>query len=183
MLANAECAALTQVIGAGSGRSFDLSQARYGKVIIMTDADVDGAHIRTLLLTLFFRYMRPLVEAGRVFAAVPPLHRVEVVNRGKANDVIYTYSEAELHKTIARLDRQKKNYKTPQRYKGLGEMDADQLAETTMDPDHRMLRRVTMEDIARADATFNLLMGSEVAPRKQFIVSGAASLDAQRIDA
>lgn len=183
MLANNECAALTQVIGAGSGRSFDLQAARYGKVIIMTDADVDGAHIRTLLLTLFFRYMRPLVEAGRVFAAVPPLHRVEVVNRGKANDVIYTYSEAELHTLITKLERKNKTFKTPQRYKGLGEMDADQLAETTMEPERRMLRRVTMDDVAAADTTFNLLMGSEVAPRKEFIVSGAQMLDAQRIDA
>ncbi len=184
MLANAECSALIQVIGAGAGRSFDLETARYGKVIIMTDADVDGAHIRTLLLTLFFRYMRPLVEAGRVFAAVPPLHRVEVVNRGKANEVVYTYSEAELHALLKRLDRTKKTYKEPiQRYKGLGEMDADQLAETTMEPGMRSLRRVTMADAEAAERTFGLLMGSEVAPRKQFIVSGAAMLDAERIDA
>jgi DNA gyrase subunit B len=184
MLANAECSALIQVIGAGAGRSFDLDAARYGKVIIMTDADVDGAHIRTLLLTLFFRYMRPLVEAGRVFAAVPPLHRVEVVNRGKANDVLYTYSEAELHTLLKKLERSKKQYKEPiQRYKGLGEMDADQLAETTMDPKMRSLRRVTMVDAEAAEKTFGLLMGSEVAPRKEFIVSGAAVLDSERIDA
>ena len=183
MLANAECAALTQVIGAGSGRSFDLVAARYGKIIIMTDADVDGAHIRTLLLTLFFRYMRPLVEAGRVYSAVPPLHRVEIINRGKNNEVVYTYSEKELHALIRKLDRSKRNYKTPQRYKGLGEMDADQLAETTMDPQHRMLRRATLEDLERADRTFNLLMGSDVAPRKEFLVSGVHSLDVERIDA
>ena len=183
MLANAECAALTQVIGAGSGRSFDLEAARYGKVIIMTDADVDGAHIRTLLLTLFFRYMRPLVQAGRVFAAVPPLHRIEVINRGKANDVIYTYSEAELHRELKKLDRRGKAYKPPQRYKGLGEMDADQLAETTMDPAHRLLRRVTMDDAGAAETTFNLLMGSEVAPRREFIVSGADVMDSEKIDA
>ncbi|WP_345031276.1 DNA topoisomerase IV subunit B [Brevibacterium pityocampae] len=184
MLANAECSALIQVIGAGAGRSFDLESARYGKVIIMTDADVDGAHIRTLLLTLFFRYMRPLVEAGRVFAAVPPLHRVEIVHRGKANEVVYTYSEAELYTLLKRLDRTKKAYKEPiQRYKGLGEMDADQLAETTMEPGMRSLRRVTMGDAEAAERTFGLLMGSEVAPRKQFIVSGAAMLDAERIDA
>lgn len=183
MLANAECAALTQVIGAGSGRSFDLEAARYGKVIIMTDADVDGAHIRTLLLTLLFRYMRPLVQAGRVFAAVPPLHRIEVINRGKANDVIYTYSEAELHRELKKLDRRGKAYKPPQRYKGLGEMDADQLAETTMDPAHRLLRRVTMDDAGAAETTFNLLMGSEVAPRREFIVSGADVMDSEKIDA
>ena len=144
MLSNAECAALIQVVGAGSGRTFDISAARYGKVILMTDADVDGAHIRTLLLTLFFRYMRPMIDEGRVFAAVPPLHRVEVINAGqKANEMIYTYSEAELHVLLARLAKEGKRYKEPiQRYKGLGEMDAEQLAETTMDPRHRTLRKV-----------------------------------------
>ena len=185
MLSNAECAAIIQVIGAGSGRSFDLDMARYGKVIIMTDADVDGAHIRTLLLTLFFRYMRPLLEAGRVYAAVPPLHRIEVVNAGsKKNDLIYTYSEAEMRTTLSGLSRRGKTVKQPlQRYKGLGEMDADQLAETTMDPRHRTLRRVTVDAAARAEETFELLMGSDVAPRKDFIISSAASLDRQRIDA
>ena len=184
MLANVECAALIQVIGAGSGRSFDIDAARYGRVIIMTDADVDGAHIRTLLLTLFFRYMKPLVEQGRVFAAVPPLHRVEVVTkRGTPNDVVYTYSEAELHALLKKLEKSKKKYKEPiQRYKGLGEMDADQLAETTMDPSMRTLRRVTMADAEAAENTFELLMGSSVGPRKEFIVSGAAVLDAERID-
>ncbi|WP_104111596.1 type IIA DNA topoisomerase subunit B [Arthrobacter sp. N199823] len=185
MLANAECAALIQVVGAGSGRSFDLSTARYGKVILMTDADVDGAHIRTLLLTLFFRYMRPMVDAGRVFAAVPPLHRVEIINSGtKANEMVYTYSENELHTLLAKLDKAGKKHKTPiQRYKGLGEMDADQLAETTMDPRHRMLRRVTSADADRAEHTFELLMGSDVAPRKEFIVAGSEHLDQDRIDA
>ena len=184
MLANVECSALIQVIGAGSGRSFDLDAARYGRVIIMTDADVDGAHIRTLLLTLFFRYMKPLVEEGRVFAAVPPLHRVEVVTkRGTPNDVVYTYSEAELHALLKKLEKQKKTYKEPiQRYKGLGEMDADQLAETTMDPSMRTLRRVTMADAEAAENTFELLMGASVGPRREFIVSGAAVLDAERID-
>ncbi|SNC60640.1 DNA topoisomerase IV subunit B [Kytococcus aerolatus] len=184
MLANEECAAIIQSIGAGSGRSFDLSAARYGKVIIMTDADVDGAHIRTLLLTLFFRYMRPLVEAGRVYAAVPPLHRIEVVNRGRANDYVYTYSETELHQQLARLRKNGRTLKDPlQRYKGLGEMDADQLAETTMDPAHRTLRRVTMADAQVGEQMFTLLMGSEVAPRKEFIISNAAALDTERIDA
>lgn len=184
MLANVECSALIQVIGAGSGRSFDLESARYGRVVIMTDADVDGAHIRTLLLTLFFRYMKPMVEAGRVFAAVPPLHRVEVVTkRGTPNDIVYTYTEAELHALLKKLEKQKKTYKEPiQRYKGLGEMDADQLAETTMDPSMRTLRRVTMADAEAAENTFELLMGSSVGPRKEFIVSGAAVLDAERID-
>ncbi|MGN5733163.1 DNA gyrase/topoisomerase IV subunit B [Arthrobacter psychrochitiniphilus] len=185
MLANAECAALIQVVGAGSGRSFDLAAARYGKVILMTDADVDGAHIRTLLLTLFFRYMRPMVDAGNVYAAVPPLYRVEVINAGaKANEMIYIYSENELHKLLAKLEKAGKSHKIPiQRYKGLGEMDADQLAETTMDPRHRMLRRVTSADADRAEHTFELLMGSDVAPRKEFIVAGSEQLDQGRIDA
>ncbi|MFK0072060.1 DNA gyrase/topoisomerase IV subunit B [Arthrobacter woluwensis] len=185
MLSNAECAALIQVVGAGSGRSFDLDAARYGKVVLMTDADVDGAHIRTLLLTLFYRYMRPLVEAGRVYAAVPPLHRVEVVNSGsKANEIIYTYSEQELHTLLDRLQAEGKRYKEPiQRYKGLGEMDADQLAETTMDPRHRTLRRVSIDSAESAERVFELLMGSDVAPRKDFIVAGAQHLDRERIDA
>jgi len=185
MLRNAECAAIIQVIGAGSGRSFDLEGARYGKVVLMTDADVDGAHIRTLLLTLFFRYMRPLVDAGRVYAAVPPLHRVEVIGAGsRKNEYIYTYSEAELRDVLKKLDRSGKRYKDDiQRYKGLGEMDADQLAETTMDPRHRTLRRVTAEHAESAERVFELLMGSDVAPRKDFIIAGAAGLDRARIDA
>jgi DNA gyrase subunit B len=185
MFKNTECAAILQVIGAGSGRSFDLEAARYGKIIIMTDADVDGAHIRTLLLTLFFRYMRPLVEAGRVYAAVPPLHRIEVVNAGsKKNDLIYTYNEGEMRKTMASLERRGKKVKQPlQRYKGLGEMDADQLAETTMDPRHRTLRRVTLKDAEMAERVFDLLMGNDVAPRKDFIIDSATELDRERIDA
>ena len=185
MLRNAECAAIIQVLGAGSGRSFDLDAARYGKVVLMTDADVDGAHIRTLLLTLFYRYMRPLLEAGRVFAAVPPLHRVEVLGAGRRkNEYLYTYSEAELTATLKKLDRAGRRYKEDiQRYKGLGEMDAEQLAETTMDPRHRMLRKVNIENAQHAEATFDLLMGSDVAPRKDFIIAGAASLDRDRIDA
>ncbi|MBC7290980.1 MAG: type IIA DNA topoisomerase subunit B [Actinotalea sp.] len=185
MLRNAECAAIIQVIGAGSGRSFDLDAARYGKIVLMTDADVDGAHIRTLLLTLFFRYMRPLVDAGRVYAAVPPLHRVEVVGGGaRKTEYLYTYSEAELASTLKRLQKAGRRYKEDiQRYKGLGEMDADQLAETTMDPRHRTLRRVTAQDAAAAERVFELLMGSEVAPRRDFIVAGAAQLDRARIDA
>ncbi|GAA1486131.1 DNA gyrase/topoisomerase IV subunit B [Brachybacterium fresconis] len=185
MLKNAECAAIFQVIGAGSGRSFDLEAARYGKIVMMTDADVDGAHIRTLLLTLFHRYMRPLVEEGRVYAAVPPLHRVEIIHGGsKKNELVYTYSEAELNKLLKNLEKRGKRYKQPiQRYKGLGEMDADQLADTTMDPHHRTLRRVRIEDAEAASAMFELLMGSEVAPRKQFIIEGAEELDLERIDA
>ncbi len=185
MLRNAECASIIQVIGAGSGRSFDLEAARYGKVILMTDADVDGAHIRTLLLTLFFRYMRPLIAEGRVFAAVPPLHRIEVVGSGRRkNSYIYTYSEAELTATLAKLRKQGRAFKEDiQRYKGLGEMDADQLAETTMDPAHRTLRRVTVDHAHAAEEAFELLMGQHVAPRKEFIIQGASQLDRAQIDA
>lgn len=184
MLSNAECASIIQVIGAGSGRSFDISTARYGKVIIMSDADVDGAHIRTLLLTLFFRYMRPMIEEGRVFAAVPPLHRVIVMNPGsKPNETIYTYSEAELQGVLAGLKKQNKRYQDPiQRYKGLGEMDADQLATTTMDRRHRTLRRMNLRDAENAGRVFELLMGNEVAPRKEFIVESSDTLSRDRID-
>jgi DNA gyrase subunit B len=185
MLKNFECASIIQVIGAGSGRSFDLAQARYGKVILMSDADVDGAHIRCLLLTLIHRYMKPLLDEGRVFAAVPPLHRLEIINPGsKANDVVYTYSDAEMRAVLKDAEKRGRRVKDPvQRYKGLGEMDSSQLRETTMDPAHRTLRRITMTDVDAAGAVFDLLMGSEVAPRKDFIVEGAAGLDRDRIDA
>ena len=184
MLHNAECASIIQVVGAGSGRTFDLPAARYGKIILMTDADVDGAHIRTLLLTLFFRYMRPMVDAGRVYAAVPPLHRVEVMGSPRRDkEYIYTYSEKELAETLAELRRKGRKYKDDiQRYKGLGEMDADQLAETTMDPQHRMLRKITAADAEGAERVFELLMGNDVGPRRDFIVAGAANLDTNRID-
>ncbi|MEO7374088.1 MAG: DNA topoisomerase IV subunit B [Terrimesophilobacter sp.] len=184
MLSNAECASIIQVIGAGSGRSFDLSSARYGKVIIRSDADVDGAHIRTLLLTLFFRYMPDMINDGRVFAAVPTLHRVIVANAGtKPNDVIYTYSEAELDGILAGLKKSNRRYQDPiQRYKGLGEMDADQLASTTMDRRYRTLRRVRVRDAELAARTFELLMGNDVAPRKDFIVAGSDALSRDRID-
>jgi DNA gyrase subunit B len=185
MLKNAECASIIQVIGAGSGRSFDLEQARYGKVILMSDADVDGAHIRCLLLTLIHRYLRPLLDAGRVFAAVPPLHRVEIINPGgKANEVVYTYTDAEMKAVLKDAEKRGRRVKDPvQRYKGLGEMDASQLRETTMDSAHRTLRRITMSDAQAAEVVFDLLMGSDVAPRKDFIVEGAAGLDRERIDA
>ena len=183
MLSNAECAAIIQVLGAGSGRTFELESVRYEKIILMSDADVDGAHIRTLLLTLFFRYMRPLVEAGRVFAAVPPLHRV-MVQRGRSKEAIYTYSQQELTDLLAKLEREGVSYQQPiQRYKGLGEMDADQLAETTMMPQNRMLRRITAADAEASAEVFELLMGNEVAPRRDFIVSSADSFDRERIDA
>lgn len=184
MLKNVECASIIQVVGAGSGKTFDLDQARYGKVIFMADADSDGAHIRCLLATLFFRYMRPMVEAGRVFSAVPPLHRFELINPKRGMDkYLYTYTDAEYQRTAAQLAKKGVRFKEPQRYKGLGEMDASQLKETTMDPRHRTLRRITVDDAAEAEGTFEILMGNEVAPRKQFIVEGAYRLDAEQIDA
>ncbi|PYC86151.1 DNA topoisomerase IV subunit B [Streptomyces tateyamensis] len=185
MLKNAECAAIIQVIGAGSGRTFDIDQARYGRVIFMADADVDGSHIRTLLLTLFHRYMRPMVEQGRVFAAVPPLHRIELTNPKRGQEKYhYTYSDGELRRTMLEFQAKGLRWKEPvQRYKGLGEMDADQLAETTMDPRYRILRRINLGDLDAAEQVFDLLMGNDVAPRKEFIVDSAATMDRSRIDA
>ncbi|TSD65307.1 type IIA DNA topoisomerase subunit B [Aeromicrobium piscarium] len=185
MLKNAECSSIIQVVGAGSGRTFDLDTARYGRIIFMADADSDGAHIRCLLATLFFRYMRPLVEEGRVYTAVPPLHRIELVNPKKNQDkYVYTYSDPELQRKLAELQRKGVRWKDPiQRYKGLGEMDASQLAETTMDPRHRTLRRLTVDDAEEAADVFELLMGNEVPPRKDFIVQGAYEIDADLIDA
>ena len=187
VLKNVECASIIQVVGAGSGRTFDLENARYGKVIFMADADSDGAHIRTLLATLFFKYMRPMLEAGRIFTAVPPLHRFELTNPRRGQEkYLYTYSEAEYQRTLAELTKKGVGFKEPQRYKGLGEMDADQLKDTTMDPRHRTLRRITVEEgeaMDQAVATFEKLMGNDVAPRKEFIVEGAYALDAGRIDA
>ncbi|MFC2623258.1 MAG: type IIA DNA topoisomerase subunit B [Propionibacterium acidifaciens] len=183
MLKNQECSAIIQVVGAGSGAGFDLDQVRYGKVIFMADADSDGAHIRCLLATLFFRYMRPMIEAGRVYSAVPPLHRFELTNPRKGMEkYIYTYSDPEYQRKTAELTKKRIRFKEPQRYKGLGEMDADQLADTTMNPRHRMLRRITIDDAETASRTFELLMGNEVAPRKEFIVAGAYQLDEDRID-
>jgi len=184
VLKNAECTSIISVIGGGSGRTFELESVRYSKIIIMSDADVDGAHIRTLLLTLFAKYMRPLLEEGRVYAAVPPLHRIEVISHGKKqNEVIYTYSDEEMNKVLKTLEKSGAKIKQPvQRYKGLGEMDAKQLRETTMDRNTRTLRRITVSDVETAGEVFDLLMGSDVAPRKEFIVHGAEKLDHSRID-
>ncbi|MBJ7528198.1 MAG: type IIA DNA topoisomerase subunit B, partial [Nocardioides sp.] len=145
MLKNTECASIIQVVGAGSGRTFEMEARRYGRIIFMADADSDGAHIRCLLATLFFKYMPELVTSGRVYTAVPPLHRIELTNPRKGMEkYVYTYSDDELQRKLAELKKKNVRWKDPvQRYKGLGEMDADQLAETTMDPRHRTLRRIT----------------------------------------
>jgi DNA gyrase subunit B len=180
MLANAECASIIQVVGAGSGRTFDLEQMRYHKIAIMTDADVDGSHIRCLLITLFARYMRPVIEAGRLFAAVPPLHRIEVAG---AKEPLYTYSDKQLQQTLKKLDAQGKKVKGQiQRYKGLGEMDPSQLRMTTMHPATRTLRRINIGDVEEAEHSLELLMGNDVAPRREFIVNSAGRIDRSNLD-
>ncbi|WP_294407010.1 DNA topoisomerase (ATP-hydrolyzing) subunit B [uncultured Ruminococcus sp.] len=155
-------------LGTSIGESFDISKLRYGKVIIMADADVDGSHIRTLLLTFFFRFMRPLIEEGHVFIAQPPLFKVE-----RAKKVRYAFSDEERDKYIGELSENGKLKVAVQRYKGLGEMDPEQLWETTMDPERRTMIKVTMEDAIKADEIFTILMGDKVAPRKEFIEKNA----------
>ena len=168
ILANNEVKALISALGTGIGESFDLENLRYHRVIIMTDADVDGSHIRTLLLTFLFRYMAPLIENGHLFIAQPPLYSIKL---GKS--VQYTYTEAENQAALKKLKDKKFNL---QRYKGLGEMNPDQLWETTMDPGTRTLLQVTVEDAVAADRTFDILMGSEVAPRRRFITTHAGEV-------
>ena len=153
-------------IGAGIGADFDVTKIRYGKVIIMADADVDGSHIRTLLLTFFFRYMRPLVENGNVYLAQPPLYKL---SRKGMKDV-YCYTDEQLEKHLQELGRDGMNI---QRYKGLGEMNPEQLWETTMNPATRTLVQVTMDDAIKADEIFTILMGDEIAPRRDFIEKNA----------
>ena len=155
-----------QAVGAGIGADFDISKIRYGKVIIMADADVDGAHIRTLLLTFFFRYMRPLLEQGHVFLAQPPLYKVSK----KGMQDVYCYTDEELDEQLAKIGRDNVSI---QRYKGLGEMNPEQLWETTMNPENRILIKVTMDDAIKADQIFTILMGDQVEPRKEFIEQNA----------
>ncbi len=164
ILSNNEVKALISALGTGIGDSFDLSGLRYGKIIIMTDADVDGSHIRTLLLTFFFRYMIPLIENGHLYIAQPPLYRISYKNK-----VEYAYTEGQKERVIKGLSQRA----SLQRYKGLGEMNAQQLWETTMDPSVRTLLQVTIEDAAEADRTFDMLMGSAVPPRRRFIITHA----------
>lgn len=165
IFANNEIRNMITAFGTGISDDFDLAKRRYGKIIIMTDADVDGAHIRTLLLTFFYRYMKPLIEHGHVYIAQPPLY---LISKGKNN--WYTYSDAELAKKLDDVGRESV---TIQRYKGLGEMDPEQLWETTMDPERRTMLRVDIEDAEEADDLFNVLMGEKVEPRRQFIEDNA----------
>ncbi|MEU7753839.1 DNA topoisomerase IV subunit B [Micromonospora sp. NPDC049101] len=182
VLDNAECAAIVQVLGAGSGRTFDLSALRYGRVLIMADADVDGAHIRTLLITLFARYMRPLIEAGRLYAAMPPLHKI--TTRGRNPQTTYTYTQAEMETTVRKLEKAGKQIVTPiPRFKGLGEMDADELWDTTMNPATRAVRRITLDDVDAAERILELLMGEKVEPRRNWLIDSADRVDRDAIDA
>ncbi len=168
ILQNREVRTLITALGTGIASSFDLDNLRYHRVIVMTDADVDGAHIRTLLLTLFFRYMEPLIENGHLFIAQPPLYRIE-----GNKETWYAYSEAEREQILSKLKNKKF---TTQRYKGLGEMNPDQLWETTMNPENRTILQVTLEDAVAADRTFDMLMGSSVPPRKRFIQTNAKAV-------
>ncbi len=168
MLSNEEIRTIITALGTGIDDDFDADKARYHKIIIMTDADVDGAHIRTLLLTFFFRHMRPLIERGYIYIAMPPLYRIA---RGK--DVRYAYNDAEREKVLEEIGRKGIHL---QRYKGLGEMNPDQLWSTTMDPEHRSVSKVTLDDLVEADQIFTILMGDQVEPRRKFIEEYADSV-------
>ncbi|GAA0554245.1 DNA topoisomerase IV subunit B [Paractinoplanes ferrugineus] len=182
VLDNAECSAIVQVLGAGSGRTFEVSSMRYGRVMIMADADVDGSHIRTLLITLFAKYMRPVIEQGRLFAAMPPLHKV--VTKGRNAETIFTYTQQEMESTVSRIERGGRSVQRPvPRFKGLGEMDADELWDTTMNPATRTVRRITMDDAERAEETLELLMGERVEPRKNWLIESSGRIDQETIDA
>ena len=166
ILSSEEIRNMITAFGCGIGDEFDINKARYGKIIIMTDADVDGAHIRTLLLTFFYRYMQPLIREGHVFIAQPPLY---LVRKGQKH--FYAYSDDELQEVLDQVGRESNPY--VQRYKGLGEMNPEQLWETTMDPAGRTVLQVHLEDAAEADKIFSVLMGDKVEPRRQFIEENA----------
>jgi DNA gyrase subunit B len=181
-LKNAEIASIVQVLGAGTGRTFDLTTMRYGRVILMADADVDGSHIRTLLITLFAKYMRPVIEDGRLYAAMPPLHKL--VTKGRNPETHFTFTQQEMESKFAALERAGKSIVTPvPRFKGLGEMDADELWDTTMNPSTRSVRRITMDDAEAAESALELLMGEKVEPRRNWLVASSDRIDRDAIDA
>jgi DNA gyrase subunit B len=180
-LRNVEIASIVQVLGAGSGRTFDLTTMRYGRVILMADADVDGSHIRTLLITLFARYMRPVIEDGRLFAAMPPLHKI--TTKGRNAETHFTFSQREMETKLAALQRAGKQVVTPvPRFKGLGEMDAEELWDTTMNPATRSVRRITLNDVEAAEQALELLMGEKVEPRRAWLVESSVRVDQSAID-
>jgi DNA gyrase subunit B len=182
MLKNAECSAIIQVIGAGSGRTFDIDQARYGRIILMADADVDGSHIRVLLISLLSKYMRPLIEAGRVYAAMPPLFKI--VTKGRNPETRYVYSVDERDRVVAEFEAAGKQVVTPiQRYKGLGEMDAEELWETTMSPSTRSVRQITIQDVAEMERVMDLALGSAVEPRRDWIIAASSAISKDDLDA
>lgn len=182
-LKNAEIAAIIQTLGAGSGRTFDITQMRYGRVILMADADVDGSHIRTLLIALFWKYLRPVITEGRLYAAMPPLHKV-TTKGGKNPETRYTFTEKEMQDAVASLTAAGKTVVTPvPRFKGLGEMDATELWETTMNPATRTVRRINAADAEAAEAMLELAMGTKVDARRDWIIAGADTVDRDAIDA
>ena len=172
ILANEEIRSLFTAMGTGFGSEFDVSKARYHKLVIMTDADVDGAHIRTLLLTLIYRFMRPVLEAGYVYIAQPPIYGVKVGSEVKEYIQPGADQEIKLQEALARYS-EGRSKPSIQRYKGLGEMNADQLWETTMDPEHRILNRIELDEAMEADMIFDVLMGEKVEPRREFIQENA----------
>ena len=182
VLDNAEAHALFTAIGAGSGKDFNLADARYGRIVILCDADVDGSHIRCLLLTLFYHYMRPMLEAGRVFAAQPPLFTVKVGDK-----IHRAFSDADrdrITKELTKGNRRAENLRW-QRFKGLGEMNVQELAECALDPGTRILRRITMSDAKAAKQAaemFEVLMGNDVASRKDYLVKNSALFDRAALD-
>ena len=167
ILENAEIRSMITAFGTGIDDNFDIEKLRYHKIVIMTDADVDGAHIRTLMLTFFFRHLRSLIEAGNIYIAQPPLYKISY---GK--NIQYAYSDAQMKEKTQPLEEKGVKYNV-QRYKGLGEMNPEQLWETTLDPDVRTLLKVSMEDAKYADRMFNILMGDKVGPRRKFIEDNA----------
>lgn len=180
VLKNQEVSAIIQILGAGAGKDFDIDAMRYGRVIITADADSDGSHIRTLLISLAWSYLRPLIEAGRLYAAVPPLFSIKT--QGKNSETIYIVDEEDLNKTMARLDKEGKKYGPASRFKGLGEMDPEELWATTLDPRKRILRQITIDDAKEASQMLELAMGDSAADRREWITSRRAAISDADID-